>query len=110
MDPPGAARAGIMLDEGAGTTDEVPAPMPVWTLRLVTCAGVVALLGRLPATDSVNDAFAIGLVGFACIAAALYGGRALRTGLPRLRALFIPRPGATALRLGSLRPPHGADA
>ncbi len=83
--------------------------MPVWTLRLVACAGVVALLGRLPATDSVNDAFAIGLVGLACILAALYGGRALRAGLPRLRAFLPHRPGALALRLGSLRPPHGAD-
>lgn len=84
--------------------------MPTWTLRLITCAGVVALLGRLPAIDSVSEAFVIGLVGWALILAAHYGSLLLRTGLTRLRATFTPQPGDHPLHLGSFHPTHGADA
>lgn len=32
--------------------------MPTWTLRLVACAGFVALLSRLPALDAADAALA----------------------------------------------------
>ncbi|HIG76088.1 MAG TPA: hypothetical protein EYQ24_16365 [Bacteroidetes bacterium] len=52
--------------------------MPLWTLRLVASAGVVALLGRLP--DSPTDAFLLGLG--ACLLA--FGALVIADVLPRI--------------------------
>ena len=51
--------------------------MTVWTLRLVACAGLVALLGRMPAVDSVATAFVAGLAGALVLLGALAAGSAL---------------------------------
>lgn len=51
--------------------------MTTWTLRLVACAGLVALLGRLPAGGSVAGAFAAGLAGALVLLGALAAGTAL---------------------------------
>jgi hypothetical protein len=41
--------------------------MTDWTLRLVACAALVALLGRLPAVASVTLAFGVGLAATAAL-------------------------------------------
>ena len=55
----------------------MPAAMTTWTLRLVACAGLVALLGRLPDGGSVGAAFAAGLAGALVLLGALAAGTAL---------------------------------
>lgn len=56
--------------------------MPAWTLRLVACASVLALIGRLPA--SLTDAFwlALGLSLAAGIALAAAEAPRLRRTAP----------------------------
>jgi hypothetical protein len=79
--------------------------MPTWTLRLVACAGFVALLSRLPALYSVTDTFLVGAVTGALALAAHFGPTALRALRGRL-PLALHHPVLT-LRSRSV---HGADA
>jgi hypothetical protein len=81
--------------------------MPGWTPRLVACAGLVALLGRVPAVGSVADAFLFGLVA-ACVGLAVAYGPAAARAARRLWAPSFPRPLAPiALRV---HPAPGDDA
>lgn len=62
--------------------------MPIWTLRLIACAGFVALLSRLPALDTTADALALG-AGVGALALVAHIGpptmRALRERFTRRR-------------------------
>ena len=83
--------------------------MTTWTLRLVAFAGLLALLGRLPALDSVADAFFVGVVVSGLGLTAVYGPVAVRAVRAARRVPF-----ALAHRLPSLTPrfrsTHGVDA
>jgi len=80
--------------------------MPTWNLRLVACAGFVALLSRLPALDSAADVVAAVAVAGALALGVHLGPLALRALRGRLR-LTLPHPAALRPRL---HPAHGADA
>jgi hypothetical protein len=82
--------------------------MPAWTLRLVAFAGLVALLGRLPALTSVPDAFLVGAGASAFALVAAYAPAALRTvrALRRGALTLTHRPDGPL----TLRTVHGADA
>ena len=89
------AKTGTMLDGGGGSNSRTPSPMPTWTLHLVSCAGLVALLGRLPVPSSVIEAFLIGTAAFSLMLFGLFGlfgNKALRPAASRLRALQSPHP------------------
>ena len=77
--------------------------MPTWTLRLVAFAGLVALLGRLPAVDSVAEAFVMGSVAAAAALALTYGPALLR----HLHGRLVTAPRPLPLRLVHH---HGPDA
>ena len=75
--------------------------MPTWTLRFIVCAGLVALLCRLPAVPSVADAFFFSATTAALVLVSLQ---------TILYHLLLVEPGAHLLRLSRIHPTHGADA
>ncbi len=75
-----------MLDGGAART-HARFPMPSWTVHLVSSAGLVALVGRLPISGSVAEACVIGAVGCGVCLLGLYGNRVVREADLRLRAM-----------------------
>ena len=70
--------------------------MPTWTLHLISCAGLVALLGRLPVPGSVVEAFLIGATACCLGLFGLYGKTALRAATSRFRALQTPYPASSS--------------
>jgi hypothetical protein len=81
--------------------------MPTWTLRLVACAGFVALLSRLPAIDSAADAFLLGSVAGAFTLGAHFGPIVVRALRERLR---LPLTHSHPVLPSRFHPAHGADA
>lgn len=73
--------------------------MPTWTLHLISCAGLVALLGRLPVPGSVAEAFLIGAAACGLGLFGLYGKTAFRAAAYLLRALRTPHPTSSSLVL-----------
>lgn len=67
--------------------------MPPWTLRLVACAGLVALLGRMPVLTSLSEAFLVGLGLAALVLGALAGATALPPVLSSALARLRPTAG-----------------
>ena len=69
----------MRLAEEAGTP--APLPMPLWTLRLVASAGVVALLGRLPSSlpEALLMALGVCLLAFGVLLIADVAPRLFRS-------------------------------
>ncbi|NNF59611.1 MAG: hypothetical protein HKN04_15350 [Rhodothermaceae bacterium] len=68
----------------------------LWTLRLLACAGLVALLSRLPAFASVAEVFVVTATGTALVWSVLHGPRILALIEDELAFLTHPAPGADA--------------
>ena len=68
----------------------------LWTLRLLACAGLAALLSRLPAFASVTEVFAVTAAATVLVWSALHGPRIVGLIEDELARFTHPAHGANA--------------